>query len=197
MDYAAPVVLAPRLERAMPATDAPNVVARQLQFVCRWIIEVVSPLSEEQLRWQPGVTAPSIRFHLFHLARWADNLQSTVTEADGELWQRENVARRWGLDPDTLGIGESGATMDDEAAMRLALPDKDELVDYAMRAIMAADQALSQIDDAAFQRIVLAFGGRVLSIGEVITDQLEHMSRHLGMIEALRGVQSMNGTATI
>ncbi len=108
----------------MPPTDAPNVVARQLQFVCRWIVEAVAPLSEEQLRWQPHATAPSIRFHLFHIARCADGLQNYIAQGEGQLWKREGFA---GL----------------------------------------------------------------------VADSLEHLSRHLGMIEALKGVQGLSGTATI
>jgi hypothetical protein len=181
----------------MSVPDAPNIVARQLQFVCRWTIECASPLTDEQLRWQPNITTPAIRFHLFHMARCADYLENCITESSGQLWTRENIARRWNLNPEQLGFGENGATLDGEAAMHLPLPDKQSLFDYVEQVIIATDQALAQIDDAAFQRVVPAYGGKRMAIGEVITDQLEHLSRHLGMIEAMRGFQGMNGTATI
>lgn len=181
----------------MSIADAPNVVARQLQFVCRWTHECVSPLTEEQLRWQPNVTTPAIRFHLFHMARCADYLQNCITESTGQLWTRENIAKQWGLEPEQLGFGENGASLEGEAAMRLPLPDKEVLFEYAQRVIAATEQALAQVDDATFQRVVPAYGGRPMTVGEVITDNLEHLSRHLGMIEAMRGVQGLNGTATI
>ena len=36
-----------------------------------------------------------------------------------------------------------------------------------------------------------------MAIGLLVADSLEHLSRHLGMIEALKGVQGLDGTATI
>ena len=39
--------------------------------------------------------------------------------------------------------------------------------------------------------------GRHGLIGESLVSHLGHISRHLGMIEALIGVQGMEGTATI
>jgi hypothetical protein len=181
----------------MPPTDAPNVVARQLQFVCRWIVEVVAPLSEEQLRWQPHAAAPSIRFHLFHIARCADGLQNYISQGDGQLWKREGIAARWGLDPAQLGLGENGATVDPEAAERLALPEKAELLAYAERTLEATDRALAAVDDATFGRVVPGWSGESMEIGLLVADSLEHLSRHLGMIEALKGVQGLAGTATI
>ncbi len=181
----------------MPPTDAPNVVARQLQFVCRWIVECVAPLSEDQVRWQPHAASPSIRFHLFHIARCADSLRNYITQGDGQLWERDRIAARWGLDPAQLGLGENGATVDPEVAMRLPLPDKPELLAYAERVLAETDRVLAQVDDAAFGREVPAWGGEPMAIGLLVADSLEHLSRHLGMIEALKGVQGLAGTATV
>jgi hypothetical protein len=33
-------------------------------------------------------------------------------------------------------------------------------------------------------------------MGASITDQLSHTARHLGMIQCLRGIQGLHGTAT-
>jgi hypothetical protein len=46
-------------------------------------------------------------------------------------------------------------------------------------------------------REVPGYRGGPMTIGFLVTDQLEHLCRHLGMIEALRGVQGLSGTATI
>ena len=181
----------------MPPTDSPNVVARQLQFVCRWIAEAVAPLSEEQLCWQPHAAAPAIRFHLFHIARCADDLRNHIAEGDGSLWTREGFAAKWGLDPARLGLGENGSTVNADVARRLPLPTKPELLAYANRVLAETDQALAAVDDAAFARVVAAWDGEPMAIGFLVTDSLEHLSRHLGMIEALKGVQGLAGTATI
>src|SRR6266581_6095383 len=41
-----------------------------------WILQFLEGLSEEELRWVGGPGAPSIAFHAWHSARWADLLQS-------------------------------------------------------------------------------------------------------------------------
>lgn len=185
------------MEVVLAVTDAQNIVARQLQFVCRWILESVDDLTDEQFRWQPHATAPSIRFHLFHIARCADSMCRIITESPEQTWHREGIAKQWGLEPEQLGFGELGAEVDAEDAMHLLLPANPQFRAYTDRVIWDADTALSHVDDAAFQRVVSGYGGRPMAIGEVITDQLEHLGRHLGMIEAMRGVQGLSGTATI
>jgi hypothetical protein len=57
--------------------------------------------------------------------------------------------------------------------MRLLLPDKHELLAYSERALAAADGVLSRVDDAACQREVPAYGGRLMTIGAVVADNLE------------------------
>jgi hypothetical protein len=39
--------------------------------------------------------------------------------------------------------------------------------------------------------------GTTFPLGEEIAGQLSHIARHLGMIECLRGVQGLRGTATV
>ena len=58
------------------------------------LLEIVDDLSEPQLIWRPGPHAPSIGFHLWHMARWADRLQATLptmalaqsSDAMPEIW---------------------------------------------------------------------------------------------------------------
>jgi hypothetical protein len=176
--------------------DAPNPTAFRMQQAYRWLQEVVVDLSEEELRWQPNPTTPSIRFHLFHIARWGDDLQQEITGADRQLWHAEGLAEGWGFDPATLGVGESGELLDDEAAMALLLPDRDVLVAYCDRVFAAADRALAAIGDTEMRRTVTDSDGESTSMGASIAGQLSHTARHLGMIECLRGIQGLRGTAT-
>jgi hypothetical protein len=177
--------------------DAPNPTAFRMQEAYRWVREVVTDLSEEQLRWQPNPTTPSIRFHLFHIARWADNLAQLLTRADQEVWYAEEIATRWGLDPATLGLSESGAMVDDEVAMALPLPGREELLAYCDRVLAAADEALAVVGDEQMLQTMSEADGQVFVLGESIADQLSHTARHLGMIECLRGMQRLRGTATV
>ena len=132
--------------------DAPNPTAFRMQQAYRWVRAVVADLSEEELRWQPNPTTPSIRFHLFHIARWSDDLQQEITGADRQLWHAEGIAEGWGLDPDALGGGQSGEMLDDETAMALPLPERDVLLAYCDRVFAAADQALAAVGDEDMRR---------------------------------------------
>ena len=103
--------------------DAPNPTAFRMKEAYRWVREVVADLSEEQLRWQPNPTTPSIRFHLFHIARCADDLHTAADRsrpaglACGGSRHPLGPRRRLGL-----VWGESGAMVDDTMAMVLPLP---------------------------------------------------------------------------
>jgi hypothetical protein len=52
-------------------------------------------------------------------------------------------------------------------------------------------------DDAILERTVVDLYGDDTTIGDVILNHLSHADRHLGMIEALRGVLGERGTATV
>ena len=167
--------------------DAPNPTAFRMQQAYRWVREVVTDLSEEHLRWQPNSTTPSIRFHLFHVARWADDLHQQLSGADRQVWHAEGIAARWGLDRAALGFGESGAMLDDESAMGLLLPDREILWAYCDRVLAAADQALAAVGDEEMRRTVTDADGGSSPLGTSIAGQLSHTARHLGMIECLPG----------
>jgi hypothetical protein len=167
-----------------------------MQQAYRLVQEVVSDLSEEQLRWQPNPTTPSIRFHLFHIARWGDVLLQRLIGADCQIWHAAGIAERWGFDPTGLGVSESGEMLDDETAMALPLPQRAVLLAYCDRVFAGADQALATIADDDMRRAVTDADGGSTSLGASIAGQLSHTARHLGMIECLRGMQGLRGTAT-
>ena len=176
--------------------DASDPTVFRMQEAYRWVQAVVADLTQEQLRWQPNVTTPAIRFHLFHIARWADVLQQIVAGTDHQVWHAEAVAQRWGLNPAMLGLGESGALIDEETAMALTLPDRDTLLAYCNRVLAQADTALASVDDEVLRR-KNPYGGENPTIAAAIADQLSHTARHLGMIECLRGMQGRRGTASV
>jgi hypothetical protein len=176
--------------------DAPNVTAFRLQQAYRLVREVVTDLSEEQLRWQPNPTTPSIRFHLFHIARWGDVLSQRLTGMERQHWHAEGIAARWGVDPAALGVSESGELLDDETAMGLRLPERERLMAYCNGVFVATDQALAAVGDDDMRRPVTDSDGEATSLGASIAGQLSHTARHLGMIECLRGLQGLRGTAT-
>ncbi|MBI3537887.1 MAG: hypothetical protein HY070_10050 [Chloroflexi bacterium] len=116
--------------------------------------------------------------------------------AGRELWESEGLTKQWGLTT-ALGFGNTGMELGDDMSASLVLPSKVVLLDYAQRAFAAADRAVSKVEDQHFMVRCIDLYDKETTIGQVITGHLGHMSRHLGMIEALCGVQGERGTATI
>jgi hypothetical protein len=94
-------------------------------------------------------------------------------------------------------FGESGAMVDDEAAMSLPWPERDALFAYCERVLAAADRALANVGDEEMHQTVTDADGKAFPLDEAVVGQLAHTSRHLGMIECLKGVQGLRGTATV
>lgn len=170
-----------------------------------WLLHATEDLQEDVLRSQAGPRAPSIRFHLWHIARWADKVQAslpTLTPAlrrlgpAEEIWTVEGLAARWGLTASQLGEGETGMGLDDAVAAALPLPARDALLGYARRAFGAVEERASLLGTADLVAPCTDLYGGANVVGDVLLSHLTHVSRHLGMIEALRGVQGMHGTAT-
>jgi hypothetical protein len=93
----------------------------------------------------------------------------------------------------STGYGQTGMGMGHTAAAQLPLPGKEPVRDYARRAFAAAEAAFSALEDdqLAMRGRDLMYAGyqeRERSVGEAMLAHLTHASRHLGMIEALRGI---------
>jgi len=163
------------------------------------VLTSVKVLSEEQLRWQLNPSTPSIAFHVWHLARWADYIQEIINGFGSQLWEQEGLAARWGLGSVSLGFGETGLGLDDDASMKLPLPVNDTLLDYAERSFARANEALDSLDDSQFHQVRPDRYGTYWKehvLGSAMLNFLTHVNRHLGMIECLRGALGQRGTAT-
>lgn len=156
------------------------------------------------LRTRPSRTAPSVAFHAWHIARWADRHAAAMSvwlnpsSAESEVWVARGFTERWGLTGVELGeYGGTGAGLDDDASAALPLPERELLLEYVTEAFQALEAVLGRVDhDAILERHVVDLYGDDSSIGDVILNHLSHADRHLGMIEALRGVLGERGTAT-
>jgi hypothetical protein len=151
------------------------------------MLRVARGLSDEQLRHSAGAHSQSIGFHLWHVARWNDFDRESLGGGP-QLWVAQSLAQRWGVPELTAGEHGTGTGMTDEAAATLTWPNSDALLDY----IAAANAAFADM----FDRLTLA---DFLRLGHPLDDVVmaqAHDERHLGMIEALRGVAGISGTAT-
>jgi hypothetical protein len=105
------------------------VMVQRITRIHGWILQAVEPLSEDELCHRPARTAPPIGWHLWHIARWTDRVQASLPRRDDPpgyapnpnqgIWEREQLAARWDLDPSTLGTLEEGSAMDFELAAQL------------------------------------------------------------------------------
>ncbi len=182
-----------------------GLVAR-VEFIHGAFLESVEDLDEGSFLTRPGIKAPAVAFHLWHTARWADAFQARLGSFAPELarfadrkqiWEARDLASAWGLGG-MLGKEATGMGLDDDASSALPLPGKGEVVSYAGEAFAAAEDVFRGIDD---DELLLTSADFYDEGGWIVLDHfgwhLTHASRHLGMIEALKGILGVEGTATV
>jgi hypothetical protein len=178
----------------------------RVSFIHGAFLDGVEDLDEASFRTRPGAKAPSIAFHLWHTARWADAFQGRFGSfapqlarfsGRAQIWDARELASAWGLG-DALGEEATGMGLDDDASAALPLPAKADVASYARAAFAAAEDVFGGIDDG---ELLLPSADFYDQGGWVVIDHfgwhLTHASRHLGMMEALRGVSGVEGTATV
>src|SRR5712691_3978701 len=157
------------------------------------LLKVSEDMSPEQFVRSGGPSLHSVAWQLWHAARWDDVLASyfhraLAQEPRAQVWEREALADRWSLAPESLGRRDTGTEMSNEAAEDIRFPDQEEVVGYARLAFAYAEEAIKLISDD--QLLALP---KVEPDGDTKLDNvliyLEHLSRHLGMIESIRGLQ--------
>lgn len=188
-----------------PFESAAALAALHVRYVHEHVLAAVSELTDEQLAWRPGPTAPGAWFHLWHVARWADRLQAALPSwtpglaerlgPAAQVWESEGLAAAWGFTPELLGWDQTGMEMGDEASATLPFPGPSRLLGYARQALGACDRAAGFVSPEDFHVRIAYDDDR--SVGDAILGHAVHAARHLGMIEALRGVQGLHGSATV
>jgi hypothetical protein len=168
------------------------------------VIESAEQTDEGQFTKSMGTRVHSVAWQVWHIARWDDRFAQIMIEktreltgrfGQGEIWARESLAKQWGLPVGQMGQSDTGTGMDDEQADALRLPGKALVLDYAGRVFAHLQAVLKAMPDASlFTAMPDDPDGDTYADNIVI--YLDHVQRHLGMIEALRGLQGTAGTAT-
>jgi len=157
------------------------------------LLKAAEEMSPEQFAWSAGPSLHSAAWQLWHAARWDDVFASyfhraLAQEPRTQVWERDSLADRWSLASGSLGRRDTGTELSDEAAEEIRFPAQEEVVGYARLAFAYADEAIELISDD--QLLALP---KVEPDGDTKLDNvliyLEHLSRHLGMIESIRGLQ--------
>jgi hypothetical protein len=179
----------------MTSRDHVALIAMRLAINERQLLEAADGCADQDLVWRAGPTSPPIAFHLWHCGRWTDRWTQVVSGSE-QRWQREGLAKRWGF-PGSLGKGDTGMELSDDEAADLPFPPGQQLTAYLRGAFGDMDAAIAGIDDSA---LVVArddlLGGEA-PLGDSLIRHLAHTNRHLGMVEALRGIRGGHGTATV
>jgi hypothetical protein len=94
-----------------------------------------------------------------------------------------------------MGRRDTGTTMSDDAAEQIRFPNQSEVVGYARLAFAYAEEAIELIPEDLFLAVAKDDPDGDTTLDNVLI-YLEHLSRHLGMIESIRGLQGLRGSAT-
>ena len=200
-----------QLQNASAFVGTPTrAIAARTVPVHELIVKVTADLSDEQLRRRPADVAPSvspsIAWHLWHIARWADFLQASLPGMAPELERhlgpgapglgRRGAGRPLGLTA-VAGYQGTGMGLDDEESARLRLPDEGRLLEYGRRAFARADRAVAAVTEDLFVTPCTDLYEHTTSIGTAVMSHLTHANRHPGMMKALKGLLGVRGTATL
>lgn len=161
-------------------------------------------LSEEEFARVPGDSSPPVGWHLWHIARWSDRFQATLADRDepSEIWVAERLPEALGLEPDALGVLQLGMSMDAKDAQLLpAAMGKQRFDAYLGRVLDALHTRISEIEPTSLLASRMSIREYADVNGTIqyapaqestlladILFHLTHSSRHLGSIEALRGL---------
>jgi hypothetical protein len=94
-----------------------------------------------------------------------------------------------------MGVRDTGTQMSDETADEILFPDQKEVVGYARLAFAYANEAIELIPEDLLLAVAKDDPDGDTTLDNVLI-YLEHLSRHLGMIESIRGLQGLVGSST-
>lgn len=187
------------------ADSVPYDTLRAYKVNHKLILGLVENLTDEQLLWKPAGYNNSIAFNLWHIARWSDNLIAELLKEfphldldsgePTEIWEQDSLAEKWGLPP-VLYPGGTG--LSDEAVDGLNFPPKDEMLAYLRKTFTRTEEFIEKFD----ARYPASGPVPDESLHKTLTDirwhlyyYLMHHCRHLGMMEALKGLLTGRGSA--
>jgi hypothetical protein len=163
------------------------------------LLKAAEELSPEQFARSAGPSLHSVAWQLWHAARWDDFFaahfhKDFAHDPQTQVWERESLAERWSFASGAMGRRDTGTEMSDEMAEKVKFPDRKEVVSYARLAFAYADEAVRLMRDQLLEVAKDDADGDT-NLDNVLI-YLEHLSRHLGMIESIKGLQGLVGSST-
>ena len=190
----------------------------RIYMVHDWLIRAGEVVSAEEFVHTFSPDAPPIGWHLWHIARFADRLQHKLAEMlDGpsasEIWYQDNVSQKWNISANRLGVFESGMGQTHEHAQAVIIQaGQSAIIDYAKPVFENCNTTIDKLTDSNFEKTyygILDYGydgatGKVWAsdpkesvVAQDLIFHASHGSRHMGMMEALRGLLGTAGTLSV
>jgi len=140
--------------------SASAIVLRRLMSANALLLEIVTGLYDQQASRWAAPTAPSAKWHLWHVARWSDIVQSTLfpiannesglSNKGTELWIALGIVDEWSFEtPMPSKLGDGTGTGNAESS-KLPLSDMIRIVGYARSSFELCEMRFSQIDGVIF-----------------------------------------------
>jgi len=185
----------------MPIPSPSEIISARLNKLDSQILQAVDALTEEEASTWPAATAPSCKWHLWHMGRWADYVQGLlsplVDTKTPELWEFAGVADEWGFDDVDLGMWGAGSGLGNESGQSLPLPPVTNVRSYAKEAFDLLEKRVAKLDDESFNAQFTDWHDNDTSVGDAMVGYIAHANRHLGMLEALSGILGKDGSVTV
>lgn len=193
-------------------------VKGRIAWMHGWLVRAGEGISEGEFVHVFSPQAPPIGWHLWHMARFADRLQAklgevTEGEKSAEIWYRDELSKRWEISPDLLGVYETGmGQAHGDAQETIRQVGQAAIMEYAKAAFGACDAVIDRLTEADFDKTFHGLydysydpaTGKVWTVepkASLVADDLvfhaTHGSRHMGMMEALRGLLGSSGTLSV
>jgi hypothetical protein len=94
-----------------------------------------------------------------------------------------------------MGRRDTGTEMSNEAAEGIRFPDQKEVIGYTRLAFAYAEEGIELIPDDLLLAVAKDDSDGDTQLDNILI-YLEHLSRHLGMIESIRGLERLVGSFT-
>ena len=185
----------------MPIPTPSEIVSSRLNRLEAQLLQASDWLSEEEASKWPPDNAPSCKWHLWHMARWADYVQALISpivdEASPELWEFAGVADEWGFDGIDLGMWGAGSGLGNETGKSLPLPSMEKVRAYAAEAFDLLEKRVGRLDNVSFNAPFTDWHDNETNVGDAMVGYIAHANRHLGMLEAISGILGKDGSVTV
>lgn len=200
------------------ANNSVRFLKDRVYLVHDWLIRAGESVSDNQFAYSFSKDAPPIGWHLWHITRFADRLQSKLANvidepSNDEIWYQESISQKWSLVPSKLGVFESGMGQKHHDALGTVVQaGQVAIIRYANDVFDACETRIGKLSEDDFDKTYLGIldydydltTGKVWAsepkesmVAQDMVFHASHGSRHMGMMEALRGLLGSAGTLSV